>query len=107
VRVSDALRVIGKEVTTGLVLGLLLAVVAYVRALMWGVGGDLALCVSITIVVVCTYANLVGAIIPLAAQKLKIDPTVVSGPMITTLVDASGLFIYFTIAHLTIAELAS
>ncbi len=106
VRVTDVWRVLGKEVTTGVILGVLLAAVAYVRALMWGVGSDLALCVSITILVVCTWANLVGAIIPITAEKLKIDPTVVSGPMITTLVDASGLFIYLTIAHWTVAALA-
>jgi len=49
----------------------------------------------------------VGAAIPLAAQKAKIDPTVISGPLITTLVDASGLFLYLTIAKLMIAELRS
>lgn len=50
-------------------------------------------------------ANTVGAAIPIIAQKLRIDPTVVSAPLITTLVDALGLFIYFTVTHLTIAQL--
>ncbi len=107
VRPADAGRVVAKEVSTGLVLGVLLGAVAYGRALLWGVGSDIALCVSITILVVCTWANLVGAVIPITAQKLKIDPTVVSGPLITTLVDASGLFIYLSIAHLTVAALQS
>ena len=75
------------------------------RALLWGVGYDLAICVAITILTVCTWANTVGAAIPLIAQKMRIDPTVVSAPLITTLVDASGLFIYFTVAHITIAQL--
>lgn len=43
--------------------------------------------------------------IPLVAQRLGIAPTVVSAPLITTLIDASGLFIYFTVAHLMIAQL--
>jgi magnesium transporter len=43
--------------------------------------------------------------VPLGAQKLGIDPTVVSAPLITTLVDASGLFIYFSVAHLMIGQL--
>lgn len=107
VRVSDALRVLAKEVTTGVILGVLLGIVAFFRAQMWGVDSNLAACVAVTIVVVCTWANLVGAMIPLAAQKLKIDPTVVSGPMITTLVDATGLALYLTIAHLMIPALSA
>ena len=105
VRVSDVARVIRREVTAGVLLGVLLGVIAFFRALLWGVDHDLALCVAVTILAVCTWANAVGATIPLVAQRLGIDPTVVSAPLITTLVDASGLFIYFTVAHLMIAQL--
>ena len=105
IRPGDFLRVVGKEALAGVVLGVLLGAIAFGRALLWGVGVDLALCVSVTILVVCTWANTVGAMIPLGAQKLRIDPTVVSGPLITTLVDASGLFLYLTIAQLMIAQL--
>lgn len=107
VRVGDVLRVIGKEVSTGLLLGLLLGGVAFFRAQLWGVDMHLAACVAVTIVAVCTWANLVGSIIPILAQRLKIDPTVVSAPMITTLVDASGLALYLGIAHVMIPQLAA
>lgn len=105
VRVRDVMRVVRKEILAGLLLGLLLGTIAFFRALLWGVTGDLAACVAVTILVVCTWANAVGATVPLLAQKLKIDPTVISAPLITTLVDASGLFIYFSVAHLMIASL--
>src|SRR5262245_29276105 len=105
VRVRDVFRVIRREVSAGVLLGLLLGMIAFGRALLWGVDYDLALCVAVTILAVCTWANAVGATIPLAAQRLGIDPTVVSAPLITTLVDASGLFIYFSVAHLMIASL--
>ncbi|HEX2688338.1 MAG TPA: magnesium transporter [Kofleriaceae bacterium] len=105
VRVRDVLRVIRREVTAGVLLGVLLGAIAFGRALLWGVDTDLALCVATTILVVCTWANAVGAAIPLAAQRFGIDPTVISAPLITTLVDASGLFIYFSVAHLMIAQL--
>ena len=105
VRLGDVLRVVGREVSAGVSLGLLLGGIAFFRALLWGVGTDLAACVAVTILIVCTWANTVGAVIPIAAQRLKIDPTVISGPLITTLVDASGLFIYFSAAHLMIAAL--
>jgi magnesium transporter len=105
VRLRDVLRVLLKEVSTGLVLGILLGGIAFGRALLWGVGYDLAACVGITVLVVCTWANTVGSLIPIGAQRLGIDPTVISGPLITTLVDASGLFLYLSIAKLMIAQL--
>jgi len=105
VRVRDVGRVVVREVTAGVLLGILLGVIAFFRALLWGVDYQLAMCVAVTILCVCTWANAVGATIPLVAQKVGIDPTVVSAPLITTLVDASGLFIYFTVAHFMIAEL--
>jgi magnesium transporter len=83
----------------------LLGVIAFGRALLWGVDYQVATCVAVTILCVCTWANAVGATIPLVAHKLGIDPTVVSAPLITTLVDASGLFIYFSVAHLMITKL--
>ena len=105
VRVRDIWRVVMREVSAGFLLGVLLGTIAFGRALLWGVDYDLAFCVAVTILVVCTWANAVGATIPIVAQRVGIDPTVVSAPLITTLVDASGLFIYFTVAHLMIAAL--
>lgn len=107
VRVRDVLRVVRREVTAGFLLGVLLGTIAFFRALLWGVDYDLAICVAVTILVVCTWANAVGAAIPLVAQRFGIDPTVISAPLITTLVDASGLFIYFSVAKLLIASLST
>ncbi len=83
VRVGDVLRVVRREVTAGLLLGILLGTIAFFRALLWGVDYDLAICVAVTILAVCTWANAVGAAIPLAAQRFGIDPTVISAPLIT------------------------
>lgn len=105
VQMRDVWRVVFKEVVAGVILGLLLGGIAFGRAMLWGVGYDLAACVALTILIVCTWANTVGSVIPIGAQRLGIDPTVISGPLITTLVDASGLFIYLTVAKLMIAQL--
>jgi magnesium transporter len=105
VQMRDLGRVVFKEVVSGVILGVLLGGIAFGRAMLWGVGYDLAACVALTILIVCTWANTVGSVIPIAAQRLGIDPTVISGPLITTLVDASGLFIYLSVAHLMIAQL--
>lgn len=99
IKLSDSLRVIRRELFSGFLLGLLLGVVAFFRTILWG-GLDLAFClvIALTILAICTWANTIGSIIPLLAQRFKIDPAVVSAPLITTLVDATGLAIYMLIA---------
>ena len=58
----------------------------------------LAVTVAVTILAICTWATTVGSLIPIAAQRFGIDPAVLSAPLIATLVDATGLVIYFQIA---------
>jgi magnesium transporter len=99
IELRDAPKVLVRECTSGLLLGAILGVIGILYALIWGrVEFRFALVVGLTIVVICTWANTVGAMIPLLARRLNIDPAVVSAPMITTLVDASGLLIYMLIA---------
>jgi magnesium transporter len=83
----DIWRVISREVVGGLLIGLLLGAVAFGRTLLWGNGIQIALVVALTIIAICTWANTIGALIPLIAHRLRIDPAVVSAPLITTLVD--------------------
>jgi magnesium transporter len=66
---------------------------------LWGSTTPLALTVGVSILAICTWANAVGATIPMVATAVKIDPTIMSAPLIATLVDATGLFIYFMIAR--------
>ena len=68
------------------------------RALLWGSTMQLSLVVDLTIIAICTWVNTIGSLIPLVTQKVGIDPVVVSAPLITTLVDATGLAIYLLIA---------
>ncbi|HSH77429.1 MAG TPA: magnesium transporter [Herpetosiphonaceae bacterium] len=98
IELRDGWRVIGRELASGLVLGLLLAVVAFAFALLLGNPPDLALVVALAVIAVCTWANTIGALVPLVAQRLGLDPALVSAPLITTLVDATGLAIYLLIA---------
>jgi magnesium transporter len=98
IRLRDTWKVIARELAGGLLLGLILGFVAFGRALLWGSSYSLAAVVGLTIVAICTWANTIGSLIPLIAQKIGIDPAVVSAPLITTLVDATGLAIYLLIA---------
>ena len=97
------LRPLFHELSVGIVLGLVMGVVAYGRALLWHTGRPVALTVAIAIAVIVIWANALGSVLPILAHRLKIDPTVVSGPAMSTLVDATGLFIYFTIAGVILA----
>jgi len=102
IKLRDAGRVLLRETGSGLLLGVLLCVFAVARTLLWKTGPQLALVVGLTILAVCAWANIIGSIVPLIAQRFNIDPTVVSAPMITTLVDATGLAIYLLIAKLVL-----
>lgn len=86
------------ELRIGLLLGVVLALAAYGRALLWQTGNDIALTVSIAIFAIVVWSTSMGSLLPIVAEWLGIDPTVVSGPAMSTLVDATGLFIYFSIA---------
>lgn len=105
VRASDVLGVLLREGRTGLLLGLLLSGVAFAWVLISGFTSDVALVVSITVLAITLWANIVGALIPILASKIGVDPTVMSAPLISTLVDATGLLIYFTVAILVLQNL--
>ena len=100
IRLKDAWRVLTREMSTGVIIGILIGGVAFGRALLWGTTLPLAFTVAITVLAICTWSTTVGSLIPLAAERFGVDPAVLSAPLITTLVDATGLIIYFTIAKL-------
>jgi len=102
VRSRDVRRVLLRETFAGFLLGALLCLVAAIRALLWGTGPELALVVGLTILAVCAWANIVAALVPIVADRFKIDPTVVSAPFITTIVDGTGLAIYMIIAKVVL-----
>ncbi len=96
---SEIFRVWWHEARVGILLALGMSAVAYVRAITWEPNSSLALTVALATAGVVVWATGVGALLPLLAAKLKIDPAVVSGPVMSTLVDATGLLIYFWTAR--------
>ena len=100
IRLRQAGRVLAREASTGIMIGVLIGAVAFGRALLWGAPAPLAITVSITVLAICTWSTTVGSLIPIAAERFGVDPAVLSAPLITTLVDATGLVIYFTIAKI-------
>ncbi|MFF4801485.1 magnesium transporter [Streptomyces sp. NPDC001351] len=98
VRVSDLPAVVWRECRVGVVLGSILALLGLVLGTLF-VGVHIAVVVGVALVIICGWAATVGGTMPLLAKRLGIDPAVVSAPMVTTLVDATGLVIYFLTAR--------
>jgi magnesium transporter len=96
---KDAWYVWLHEMRIGVVLGMGMGVVAYGLAMFWVKDHRLSLTVAASIFGIVLWATGAGSLLPLLAARLGIDPTVVSGPVMSTMVDATGLFIYFTVAR--------
>ena len=106
VEFKDIFKVAWKEVKTSLFCGLVVAVVCFLKTILIDARymGDVtmltALIVSVTIFLTVVFAELVGAMMPLLAKKVGFDPAVMASPLITTIVDALSLVIYFQVIRL-------
>mgnify|MGYP003308727861 CR=1 FL=1 len=95
----DMFKVVWKELRVAMLCGAALFVVCFAK-LMWfdKVGMSIAIVVCITLVCTLLIAKVVGAVLPMLAQKIGLDPAVMASPFITTIVDALSLIIYFNVA---------
>ena len=99
VELSDWLRVLFKELRVAVLSGLALAAVNFLRMMIFTSAGMMvSLTVSVTLLCTVVIAMAVGCLLPMGAKRLGLDPAVMASPMITTIVDACSLLIYFMIA---------
>ncbi len=99
VELKDIWKVLWKEFRISLLVGITLATVNFVKNMLFDrVGLMVALTVSMTVATTVMVAKIVGGTLPLIAKKLKLDPAIMAGPLITTIVDALTLTVYFGIA---------
>ena len=96
---SDILKVLWKELRVGAVVGVLLGAVNYVRLVIMYPGNEM-LCLTVVLSLFGTVvlAKTIGCMLPIAAKVLKLDPAIMAAPLITTIVDAFSLVIYFQLA---------
>jgi magnesium transporter len=93
-------RILRKELATGLALGTVMACLMFLRALLTEDGTvEVALTVAVAVLAITVWAATVGAVLPLVLSKFKVDPAVVSAPFISSLVDGTGLIIFFLLAQ--------
>ena len=100
VKFSDLWKVVWKEIRVSVLLGAILAAACFLKTLfidrLYAVqnGAIVALVISLSMFVTILFAKLIGALLPLLAKKMRLDPAVVASPFITTLVDVLSLTIY-------------
>lgn len=98
---KDTLKVIWKEFRVSLIVGVILSFINFLRIyFIEKVSLNIAITVCLTLVFTVVLAKVVGAILPIVAKKLKLDPAIMASPLITTIVDAASLIVYFSVAKL-------
>jgi magnesium transporter len=112
ITISDWWRVMKRELLSGLMLGTVLGLIGYFRVVIWhGIFPDvygpnyqlIGLVLGITLTCIVLWGTFCGSMLPLALKKLGADPAVSSAPFVATLVDITGLVIYFSVAYAVLA----
>jgi magnesium transporter len=98
IKFNDLFKVIWKEVRVGIIIGITLGFLNFLRIMLFSRNVKLALIVGLTLIGTTTMAALMGGILPIVAKKVKLDPAIMASPLITTITDATTLLIFFTIA---------
>lgn len=112
VTVSDWWRVMRREFMSGLLLGLILGVIGFTRIYAWHLFSDvygehwlgIAGTVSLSLVGIVLWGSLIGSMFPFVLRRFGADPATSSAPFVATMVDVTGLIIYFSVAAAILAE---
>jgi magnesium transporter len=113
ITVKEWWRIFRRECSVGVILGLILAVIGYGRIAVWSQFTDIygqhwqliGLVVALTLLGVVLWGNLVGSLFPLLLKRLGLDPATSSAPFVATVVDVTGLVIYFSVASMLLREI--
>jgi len=106
VTIADWWRVMRREILSGLMLGITLGVIGFLRIVVWSTFSTIygahwlliALTVGFSLIGIVLWGSLTGSMLPLLMKRLKLDPATSSAPFVATLVDVTGLIIYFNVA---------
>lgn len=112
VKLTDWWRVMRREIITGLMLGLILGVLGLIRIFGWQVFTDaygdhwllIGYAVSLSLIGIVLWGSLMGSMLPFILKKLGADPASSSAPFVSTLVDVTGLILYFSVASFVLSD---
>ena len=102
VGVKDWGKLLGRELLVAGSLGITMAIAVTPIGIMRG-GEALAMVVAFSMVTIVLFGSLLGMCLPFVLERFKVDPATASAPLVTTLIDASGVVIYFSIATLLLS----
>ncbi|MCO5948691.1 MULTISPECIES: magnesium transporter [Mucilaginibacter] len=113
VTIADWWRVMRREILSGLMLGAILGTIGFLRIEVWASFSKIygphslliAFTVGISLVGIVLWGSLAGSMLPILMKRLKLDPATSSAPFVATLVDVTGLIIYFSIASLIMHDI--
>ncbi|MFI5228205.1 MAG: magnesium transporter [Gemmatimonadales bacterium] len=109
IKLRDWWRIASRELPTGIVLGVILGVIGFTRIMLWQTLGFfdygphhrlVALTVGVALIGIVAFGSLAGSMLPFVLRRLGFDPASASAPFVATLVDVTGLVIYFSVAWL-------
>jgi magnesium transporter len=111
VRLRDWWRVVRREVAAGLALGAILGTIGLIRILLWPTRAQtygehyflIGVTVACSLIGVVLFGTIAGSMLPFLLRRLGFDPASASAPFVATLVDVTGLIIYFTLASLILS----
>lgn len=98
IRLKDFFKVLFKEFRISLVVGVALAIVNFIRVYIMYHDVAIGFVTGLSLIGAVIIAKLLGCILPMTAKRLKLDPAIMASPIITTIVDACSVFLYFNIA---------
>lgn len=102
----DVLRVVRRELPVAAGLGLVVALLEGIMAFFAkGIGGDVLLVVGLSMLICTALGGVVGALLPFLARRLGTDPATLSSPLITSVMDLAGVFVYFSLAYVFLGNL--
>ena len=110
VRLRDWWQVARREIFSGLVLGCVLALIGFLRIVIWQAVGStygdhyflIAMTVAFSLIGVVMFGTVAGSMLPFILRRVGLDPASASAPFVATMVDVTGLVIYFTVAHIVL-----
>jgi magnesium transporter len=114
IRADDWKKVFFRELSSGLILGLLIGILGFVTLLAWDFAANgyvdqqsylTAVVIALSLLSIVLFGNFIGAMLPFILSRLGFDPAVSSAPFVATVVDVSGIIIYFSIAILFLKEI--
>lgn len=114
IRADDWKKVFFRELSSGLILGLLIGILGFLTLLAWDFAANgyvdqqsylTAVVIALSLLSIVLFGNFIGAMLPFILSRLGFDPAVSSAPFVATVVDVSGIIIYFSIAILFLKEI--